>query len=47
MKELYTSPEVKLINFVAEENLAANELDMSGSVAHLDTNDIAIELEWF
>ena len=49
MKELYTSPEVKLINFLALERLATGSVDPDGfdvgeSVASVDTEDISIDL---
>ena len=48
MKELYTSPEVKLINFLAQENLTADdvekEMEFTDSVAGVQGEDIAIEL---
>ena len=47
MKELYTSPEVKLISFVSEERLANNGVDFSDLVANkpasVDDGDINIE----
>ncbi len=46
MKELYTSPELKLINFVSEENLASsvdfNDL-ISSAPASMNQSDIVIE----
>ncbi len=45
MKELYTSPEVKLISFVSEERLASS-VDFSDLVqkpASYDDGDINIE----
>lgn len=47
MKELYTTPEVKLISFVSEEQIAASIADLmdgSNPVVGLDT-DISIEFD--
>lgn len=48
MKELYTSPEVKLINFLAQEDLATEDIEIttSGVVPNLDT-DISLDLNLF
>ena len=43
MKELYTSPEVKLINFQAQENLTA-EVEFSDSTTEVKSEDIALDL---
>ena len=43
MKELYTSPEVKLINFQAQENLTA-EVEFSDSTATIEGEDISLDL---
>ena len=45
MKELYTSPEVKLINFEAQENLTAEKtIELTSGVVIYDTGDISVEL---
>lgn len=46
MKELYTTPEVKLISFVSEERIAVNEL-LQGSLAivQVEDGDISIEFD--
>lgn len=46
MKELYTTPEVKLISFVSEERIAAHEL-LQGSlpIVEIETGDISIEFD--
>lgn len=46
MKELYTSPEVKLVSFVAEERIAAHEL-LQGSlpIVEIETGDITLEFD--
>lgn len=50
MKELYTSPEVKLTSFVAVENIASNTIEassMMGSIAIVKTGDIELSFDLF
>ena len=47
MKELYTSPEVKLINFLAQENLTSSvekEVEFTDSAAGVLDEDISVDL---
>ena len=44
MKELYTSPEVKLINFQAQENLTTEKVEFSDSTTEVKGEDIALDL---
>ena len=47
MKELYTTPKVKLISFVSEERIAAPHELLQGSLAivEIETGDISIEFD--